>query len=46
MKQKLTQSTTKQPDYDKYITTPEFNDFAARLKQENLASKNNIADFI
>ena len=39
------------PDHDKYITTPEFNKltkekFDERLKQENLASKNDIADFI
>ena len=37
--------------HDKYITTQEFNkltveNFAARLKQANLASKNDIADFI
>ena len=35
-------------DHDKYITTPEFNkltseNFAARLKQANLASKSDIA---
>ena len=39
------------PDHDKYITTPEFNkltkeNFDERLKQENLASKNDITDFI
>ena len=38
-------------DHDKYITTPEFNtltaeNFAARLKQANLASKNDIANFL
>ena len=38
-------------DHDKYITTPEFNqltaeNFAARLAQANLASKNDIANFI
>ena len=37
--------------HDKYITTPEFNkltseNFAARLKQANLASKNDIANFV
>ena len=37
--------------HDKYITTQEFNkltveNFAAKLKQANLASKNDIADFI
>ena len=38
-------------DHDKYITTPEFHNltaenFAARLKQANLASKSDIANFI
>ena len=38
-------------DHDKYITTPEFNkltgdNFAARLKQTNLARKNDIASFL
>ena len=38
-------------NHDKYITTPEFNkltseNFAARLKQANLASKNDIANFV
>ena len=38
-------------DHDKYITTPEFNkltseNFAARLRQENLASKSDIANFV
>ena len=38
-------------DHDKYITTQEFNkltseNFTARLKQANLASKNDIANFI
>ena len=37
--------------HNKYITTPEFNkltaeNFAARLKQANLASQNDTADFI
>ena len=38
-------------DHDKYITTQEFNkltseSFTERLKQANLASKNDIADFV
>ena len=38
-------------NHDKYITTPEFNkltaeSFAARLKQANLASKSDIANFV
>ena len=38
-------------DHGEYITTQEFNkstadNFAARLKQGNLASKNDIADFV
>ena len=38
-------------DHNKYITTSEFNirmkrHFDERLKQVNLASKNNVADFI
>ena len=38
-------------DYDRCITTPEFNklaaeNFAARLAQANLASKNDIANFV
>ena len=38
-------------NYYKYITTPEFNKFtaelfAARLKQANLASKSDIANFV
>ena len=37
-------------DYDKYFTIPEFNkltveNFAARLAQANLASKNDLANF-
>ena len=37
--------------HDKYITTPEFNkltaeNFAARLKQINLASKSDIDNFV
>ena len=38
-------------NHDKYITTPEFNkltaeSFAARLKQANLASQSDIANFV
>ena len=38
-------------DHDKYITTQEFNrltseNFTARLKQANLASKSDIANFL
>ena len=38
-------------DHDKYITNQEFNkltseNFTARLKQANLTSKNDIADFV
>ena len=38
-------------DHDKYITIQEFNklaaeNFTARLKQANLASKNDIANFV
>ena len=38
-------------DHDKYIATPEFNrltskDFTTRLRQENLGSKNDIANFV
>ena len=38
-------------DHDKYITTQEFNkltaeNFTARLKQANLASKNDVANFV
>ena len=38
-------------DNDKYITTPEFNrltaeNFAARLAEANLTSKNDIANFV
>ena len=38
-------------NHDKYITTPEFNrltseNFAARLVQANLASKNDIANVV
>ena len=37
-------------NHDKYITTPEFTEvtehFVARLKQVNLASKSDIANFV
>ena len=38
-------------DHDKYITTPEFNwlrakTYAARLKQANLATKSDIANYV
>ena len=38
-------------NHEKYITTPGFNklkseNFAARLKQANLASKSDIANFV
>ena len=38
-------------DHDKYINTEEFNklapeNFTARLKQENLVSKNDVANFV
>ena len=38
-------------NHDKYVTTPEFNkltseNFAARLKQANLARKSDIANLI
>ena len=47
----LTALKNKTPDHRKYITTAEFNklaaeNFTARLKQENLATKVDIADFI
>ena len=39
------------PDHSKYITTQEFNkltteNYTARLKQANLATKSDIADFV
>ena len=42
---------TSHQNHDKYITTPEFNkltseNFAARLKQKNLPSKSDIANFV
>ena len=41
----------KKASHDEYITTQEFNkltadNFAARLRQLNLASENDIADFV
>ena len=47
----LTAVENKISDHSKYITTPEFNkltaeNFAARLSQSNLASKNDIANFV
>ena len=47
----LTTVENKIPDHSKYITTPEFNkltaeNFATRLAQTNLISKNDIADFV
>ena len=52
--QKLMILGKKDSDYDhsnKYVTTPQFNrltveKFAARLRQENLASKSDIANFV
>ena len=47
----LTAIENKILDHSKYITTPEFNKLAsencaARLAETNLASKNNIANFV
>ena len=47
----LTAVEYKKPDHSKYIHTLEFNrstakKFAARLAQPNLASKNDIANFV
>ena len=47
----LTVVENKIPHNSKYITTPEFNkltgeDFIARLKQGNLGTKGDIADFV
>ena len=47
----LTAFENKIPDHSKYITTPEFNkltaeNFTARLKQANLATKGDISDFV
>ena len=49
--QTLENKITTDHDQDKYITTQEFNKltsekFSARLKQANLASKNDIANFV
>ena len=45
------ENKTSDHDHDTYITTTEFNEltgenFAARLKQKNLASKSDIANFV
>ena len=47
----LTDVENKVQDYDKHITNPEFNklraeNYTARLKQTNLATKGNIAYFV
>ena len=47
----VTAVENKIPDHTKYITTPEFNklmaeNVTARLKQANLATKGDIADFV
>ena len=47
----VTAVENKIPDHTKYITTPEFNKLMAenvtsRLKQANLATKGDIADFV
>ena len=47
----LTAIENKPPDHSKYTTTPEFNRltaerFSARLAQVNLASQNDIANFV
>ena len=47
----LTVVENKMPGYTKYITTPKFSqlkaeNFTARFKQGNLATKADIADFI
>ena len=47
---KINEIEKKITDHDRYITTQEFNkltakNFAARLKQVNLASKNDIVSF-
>ena len=48
---KINEIEKKITDHDRYITTQEFNkltakNFAARLKQANLASKNDIVSFV
>ena len=47
----IEEKNTTDHDHDKYITTQEFNkltseNFTARLKQADLASKSDIANFI
>ena len=47
----LTAVENKIPGHSKYITTPEFNtltaeNITARLKQANLSTKGDIADFV
>ena len=47
----LTAVENKIPNHSKYITTPKFNklaaeNFTARLKQANVATKADIADFL
>ena len=47
----LTAAENKIPGHSKYITTPEFNtltaeNITARLKQANLSTKGDIADFV
>ena len=48
---KIDEVEKKIPNHDKYITTQEFNkltteNFSERLKQANLASKNDISYFV
>ena len=48
---KFEKKVTTDDDHDKYIATQEFNKltseyFTARLKQANLASKSDIANFV
>ena len=46
----IEEKNTTDHDHDKYITTQEFNklteNFTARLKQADLASKSDVANFI
>ena len=51
VKAEINDVKNKIPSHSKYITNPEFNkltveDFAARLAETNLASKNDIANFV
>ena len=51
MNTKIDEIEKKIPNHDKYITTKQFNEltwetFAARLRQADLLSKNDIDDFI